>query len=258
MAATQGFAKAQLNLGKYYAEGIGTAQDSDQAMKWYREAAKQGNAKAQFNLALMLMGAVAVEQSDTEALGWLKLAAEQNYPQAQMLLATSYLRGLGVSPDRGTALAWLKRASDGGYAKAQYRLARMLATGQVEQVENFNTVHELYMAAGESGYAKAQYRLGRQVFEPKELSAKEALRWLKRAAKGNHVAAQYYLGACYSKGLATEVDRQAAYQWFSIAARNGYTKAKELSRKLERSLPSEVVAEAALEVVKYFDKLSVD
>ena len=112
----------------------------------------------------------------------------------------------------------------------------------------------MYVTAAKAGYAKAQYRLGRQVFTPKQLDEKEALRWLKRAARNDHVAAQYFLGACYSKGIATDIDRQAAYQWFSIAARNGYTKAKEIARKLERKLPAEVVAEAALEVVKYFDR----
>ena len=128
---------------------------------------------------------------------------------------------------------------------------------QIENKGSLGNAHELFLAAANSGYAKAQYRLGKQVFEPKQLTAREALRWLKRSAKGNHVGGQYFLAACYSKGIGTEVDRQAAYQWFSIAARNGYTKAKELSRKLERSLPPEIVAEAALEVVRFFDKQSM-
>ena len=37
-----------------YDNGKGVAQDSKEAVKWYRLAADQGNASAQYSLALML------------------------------------------------------------------------------------------------------------------------------------------------------------------------------------------------------------
>ena len=53
MAADQGHAKAQYNLGSMYSNGQGVARDDSAAMKWYRMAADQGNAKAEGNLGVM-------------------------------------------------------------------------------------------------------------------------------------------------------------------------------------------------------------
>jgi hypothetical protein len=50
LAATQGHAKAQSNLGVMYDEGQGVPEDDAGALKWYRLAAAQGNASAQFLL----------------------------------------------------------------------------------------------------------------------------------------------------------------------------------------------------------------
>src|SRR5437899_270355 len=53
MAAEQGDASAQLNLGNSYYNGQGVPQDYKEAMKWYRKAAEQGDVFAQFNLGIM-------------------------------------------------------------------------------------------------------------------------------------------------------------------------------------------------------------
>jgi len=44
LAAEQGFANAQYNLGVMYANGEGVPEDDKQAVKWFRLAAEQGNA----------------------------------------------------------------------------------------------------------------------------------------------------------------------------------------------------------------------
>ena len=50
LAAKQGYAKAQYNLGNMYHDGQGVPQDYKESVKWYSLAAKQGNADAQANL----------------------------------------------------------------------------------------------------------------------------------------------------------------------------------------------------------------
>ena len=52
MAADQGRAQAQYNLGGMYDEGKGVAQDYSAAVKWFRMAADQGHAQAQHNLGV--------------------------------------------------------------------------------------------------------------------------------------------------------------------------------------------------------------
>ncbi|NDH33360.1 MAG: sel1 repeat family protein, partial [Betaproteobacteria bacterium] len=52
LAAHQGAAQAQHNLGVMYDKGEGVAQDYKEAVRWYLLAAKQGDPDAQYNLAL--------------------------------------------------------------------------------------------------------------------------------------------------------------------------------------------------------------
>jgi uncharacterized protein len=50
LAAAQGDADAQNNLGLMFEYGHGVAQDRAEAIRWYRLAAAQGNAAAKANL----------------------------------------------------------------------------------------------------------------------------------------------------------------------------------------------------------------
>ena len=52
LAADQGHADAQYNLGLMYANGEGVVEDDAEAVRWYRLAADQGHADAQHNLGL--------------------------------------------------------------------------------------------------------------------------------------------------------------------------------------------------------------
>ena len=58
----------------------GVPQDDTEAVQWYRLAAEQGYAKAQFNLGLMYAKGRGGPQDDTEAVRWYRLAAEQGTP----------------------------------------------------------------------------------------------------------------------------------------------------------------------------------
>lgn len=46
-AATAGHTEAQYHLGNFYAWGVGTAKDNDQALRWYAEAAGHGHVAAE-------------------------------------------------------------------------------------------------------------------------------------------------------------------------------------------------------------------
>jgi TPR repeat protein len=53
LAAAQGHADAQFNLGLMFSNGRGVAQDDAEAVRLYNLAAAQGHAGAQTNLGLM-------------------------------------------------------------------------------------------------------------------------------------------------------------------------------------------------------------
>ena len=77
LAAEQGDATAQFNLGFMYANGEGVPKDAAEAVRWYRLAAEQGLAIAQFNLGNMYANGRGVLKDDAEAVRWYRLAAEQ-------------------------------------------------------------------------------------------------------------------------------------------------------------------------------------
>jgi TPR repeat protein len=68
-------------------EGRGVEQDDAEAVKWYRLAAEQGYARAQTNLGWMHEKGRGVDQNDAEAVKWYRLAAQQGYARAQAYLA---------------------------------------------------------------------------------------------------------------------------------------------------------------------------
>ena len=71
----------------------------EEAFKWYRLAAEQGDAVAQSNLGTCYFGGEGVEQDYGEAVKWFKKAAEQEQANAQYNLGLCYEKGFGVEQD---------------------------------------------------------------------------------------------------------------------------------------------------------------
>ena len=78
LAAEQGIASAQNNLGVMYGDGLGVPQDAAEAVRWYRLAAEQGDATAQFNIGLRYGDGLGVPQDNVEAHMWLNLAGSRS------------------------------------------------------------------------------------------------------------------------------------------------------------------------------------
>ncbi|WP_344301739.1 tetratricopeptide repeat protein, partial [Streptomyces murinus] len=75
LAADQGHADAQFNLGVWHVDGQRAPQDYTEAMRWYRLAADQGHADAQFNLGVMHINGQGVPQDYITMHMWFNLAA---------------------------------------------------------------------------------------------------------------------------------------------------------------------------------------
>jgi hypothetical protein len=73
--ARQGDARAQVNLGSMYYNGVGVAKSYAESAKWYRLSAAQGNSTAQSNLGAMYALGQGVRQNILLAHMWLNLSA---------------------------------------------------------------------------------------------------------------------------------------------------------------------------------------
>ena len=66
-----------------YDNGEGVAENDAEAVKWYRLAAEQGDAAAQSNLGLMYDNGEGVPESKVDAYLWWNLAAAQGLADAK-------------------------------------------------------------------------------------------------------------------------------------------------------------------------------
>ena len=114
LAADQGDATAQYNLGVMYAKGKGVPQDHAEAVKWYRLAADQGEARAQFILGIMYAKGEGVTHDYAKAVKWFRLAADQGEAMAQFSLGAMYAQGVGVPQDYVLAHMWFNLSAAQG------------------------------------------------------------------------------------------------------------------------------------------------
>jgi hypothetical protein len=110
MAAEQGDAIAQNNLGSFYQHGLGVATNYSKAVELYRWSADQGFAMAQNSLGYMYDLGLGVPKDEAVAVSWYRRAAEQGYPEAMMNLGVSYVQGTGIGEDLSEAYMWLDMA----------------------------------------------------------------------------------------------------------------------------------------------------
>jgi hypothetical protein len=86
----------------------------DEAAKWLRLAAAQGDAGAQNNLGILYLHGDGVMQGYKEAIKLFRKAAEQGIASAQANLGNCYANGTGVPLDWAEAFFWWSVSSDDG------------------------------------------------------------------------------------------------------------------------------------------------
>lgn len=128
--ARAGDVLAQNVMGMAYKYGLGTQQNHENSVRWFRKAAEQGDTDAQFNLGRIYgkgFGTYArtraAPQDDVQAVYWYRKSAEQGYRAAQFNLAEIYAEGgRDVSQDYGHAYFWMSLAASAGDAAARQKL----------------------------------------------------------------------------------------------------------------------------------------
>ena len=96
LAASQGNAIAQFNLGCFYSQGLGGLQKDDtEAARLYKLAADRGHAQAQVNLGIFYwQGLGGLQKNEREGARLFKLAADQGHAEAR-----SALKGIAPRAD---------------------------------------------------------------------------------------------------------------------------------------------------------------
>jgi TPR repeat protein len=138
LAAEQGFAAAQYNLGLMYDNGQGVIQDYKAAFKWYTLAAEQGYASAQHGLGVMYNDGHGVIQNYKTAVKYCTLAAEQGFVRVQYNLGFNYNNGQSVIQDYTRAHMWWNIAASQGHKDGVGNrdiIAKKMTPSQIEKAQ---------------------------------------------------------------------------------------------------------------------------
>ena len=116
LAAEQGLARAQSQLGVMYDHGEGVSEDNVEAMRWLRLAADQGNNIAQYNLGVMYANGEGVPSDLISAYMWWSLAASKGNEGARTnsnIIAERMSREQ-ISEAQRRAMEWIQSRPPGG------------------------------------------------------------------------------------------------------------------------------------------------
>jgi TPR repeat protein len=221
LRADSGDRDAQLRVGRYYDRGIGTAQNHDEAARYYELAAKQGDPHAMFNLACYLQAGGALD-TDLSAADWFQRAADEfNMPRASLHLAI-ILISTGDPEDLPAAENRLRVLADSpnNDPDAQYYLGRLLDDrGESAAAKRY------FELAHAQGIDAASCDLATMSLEGRPdvpQNAEFAMETYGQAAGREHPMAHYNLGTIYQAGLYGQPkDLVKAKRHYKFAAEHG-------------------------------------
>jgi TPR repeat protein len=173
LAADQGDALAQTDLGYRYETGKGVDQDYKEAFRLYKLAAEQGVPIAQYKTGHMYER-VLFEKDYAEAAKWYELAAKQNEPQAQYRLGIFCKEGrAGVATDYTKAKELLESAAktyevDAHALDSLYELGEMYEKG-MGMDKNMVLAYKYYAVAAKREHLRAVRKIEGQPFKISEI-----------------------------------------------------------------------------------------
>ena len=93
-----------------YYIGLSVPQDNSEAVKWYRLAAEQGSASAQYNLGLMHYKGKGVATDNVQAHLWWALAAAKGHENARENrdIVAKQMTPADISESQRLAREWLE------------------------------------------------------------------------------------------------------------------------------------------------------
>ena len=154
--ANAGDISACAYLGKMYYDGIGVAQNYNEAFKWYQKAADNGVTGAYTWLGVMYYNGQGVAQNYEKAFLWTKKAAENGAADAYVGLGVMYCNGQGVAQNYNEAFKWFQKAADNGVAGAFAYLGEMYYAGD-GVAQNYNEAFKWFQKAADNGITTGIY-----------------------------------------------------------------------------------------------------
>lgn len=252
LAAEQGNAEAQANLGVLYLQGDGVEANEAEAARLFRAAAESGNAQAQNNLGLLRVRGIGVEQDYEAAAHWFGLAVDQGLAEAMRNLSILHESGFGMPVDEEAARALLGRARavEVGNVASLIEQLGVPFDDRLVMPDWSLPMDPAENAAAEAGETVALYRTAFRYLDGLGVrqDTRLGLARLQQAARQGSGAAALNLCVLYARGSRVPQSYRTALVWCSIASYRGQARAELLRDRLILTLPPDVVAAAQSQV----------
>ncbi|MEO7318553.1 MAG: hypothetical protein ABIZ56_06165 [Chthoniobacteraceae bacterium] len=245
-AADASYPPGMVNLGMLLIKGAeGVPADPDKGQFLIRSAAEEGFAPAQVAMGKQAEKNGQDGGEPAEARAWFEKAAAQE--NADGLLAMARFHDLGIAGPRDPAKGFeaCRRAARAGSALAMNEVGVRYQKGQGVAAEPTNAIGWFTVAA-QRGLPAAQvnlgncFEIGNGVLQDLSLAGTH----YAAAAKQQFGPAQYLLAQLYESGRGTAANPVYAFVYYTLAAKNGTEAAAKKAADLKGKLTDEQMKEA--------------
>ena len=235
--------QARMILGMLYAEGVGTKQDTNEAIELLASAAAHGNAEAYKHLGDIYLAGKLVTADSDKSLEYYRLAAGLGMTNAYETMGDIFREGKLVERNIPRAIELYDMAAKEGHESARaksealcQRREEFFTRAEALLQSNPNEAFRLFAVSTGMGYIPAHIRLG-ACYE-KGIGIKKdrqrAFLWYNKAKEAGSKEALLPLGICYARGIGTAFDFNLAIKTLTLAKRYGYNDAgKEIVKLYE-------------------------
>ena len=263
LLANNGHAKAQYHVGWMYFNGVGTNQDVQVALKWYKKSAQLGD-----NLALAVLGSFyingrSVDIDCKKGIDYLERAIEAGNKHVYKTLATMYYKGkcvkknielekkfyqlyvgsgvasnfemgqmlfwgIGIDRDRKKGIKMMESDYKGHIPDGGYVLGVAYSNGYGTNADA-NKAYKYFLESAIAGNTSSQYNVGVMLYngEGVKVDRANAITWVMKAANKDHVNALTFIGYLYEVGEILEKDHAKAKEYYQKASLLGGETAKK-------------------------------
>lgn len=221
-AADQGYPAAQVQLGYFYLAGMGVQRDETQAAKWFARAASSGSNEGKLNLAVLYFRGTGIVRDPHIGVVLLQELADKKIPRAEDYLGIAYFLGIGVEKDTVKAEKWFERAASHHSPEGEYAMGTLYSVTE-NHPHDFVKAADYLRQSADSGYVAEMHSFGLLLVNHPEINQQpgEAVHCLQAAAEGGAYRSSIVLGVLARDGRGLPKNEEVAYQWFTIAVKQG-------------------------------------
>jgi len=247
--ATAGDVAAERDLGQAYIDGAGVAKDVATGLAWLERAAKQRDPYAAYLLGEHYEGLPQTADNHNQMVGYYRQAAELGHTSAQIKIAQMLLDRAQTMPadqkakTQQQALALLAFAGNAGNGMANAVLGGIYAQGQYAVAVDMHKAVEHYRKAATQKQMGAYVWLTHYYFG-QGADAAQAIKYLTDSAHAGVPGAAAQLAERYANGDGAPKDAARAREWAQIAKDHNDPEADAILAQLDRASPAATPAGA--------------